>query len=76
MPYELRQEVINGLMEVLPQLANFPKTGVQNLINILEQKNFDQGKFDKFVRYTKILDLERSESITDIVPQLSKYFNE
>ena len=76
MPYELRQEVISGLLEVLPQLANFPRTGVQNLINILEQKNFDQHKFDKFIRYTKILDLERSESITNIVPQLSNYFNE
>lgn len=76
LPYELRQEVIDELIEVLPQTGTFPQTGIQNLINLLKQENFSQSRFDKFIKYTKILDLERNESIVDIIPQLSKYFNE
>ena len=76
LPYELRPEVITSLLEVLPLAADFPKTGIQNLINLLEQQNFNPDRFDGFVKYTKILDLERNESIANIVPQLSKYFDE
>lgn len=76
LPYHLRTEVINDLTELLPQTSGFTKTGVQNLINLLEQTNFDQDRFDRFVRYTKILDSARNESISSIVPQLANYFNE
>jgi hypothetical protein len=76
LPYHLRAEVINELTELLPQTSGFTKTGIQNLINLLEQNNFDQDRFNRFVRYTKILDLARNETISSVVPQLANYFDE
>jgi hypothetical protein len=76
LPYHLRAEVIHELTDLLPQTSGFTNTGVQNLINLLEQNNFDQDRFNRFVRYTKILDLARNETISSIVPQLANYFDE
>jgi MoaA/NifB/PqqE/SkfB family radical SAM enzyme len=75
-PYELRPALINELHEALTIAKKFPAEGLQNCILTLSQDNFDQSKFDNFIRYTNILDKSRNESIIDVVPQLAKYFNE
>ena len=51
-------------------------SGIDNLITLLQQENFNQDRFDRFIRYTKILDQSRGESIINVVPELAKYFNE
>lgn len=75
-PYDLRPDLIKDLEATLLITKNFPSQGITNLINLLKQNNFDQERFEKFIRYTNTLDKVRNESITKVVPQLAKYFNE
>lgn len=76
LPYEFRPKIINELSQVLSMVKDFPASGIKNVINVLEQENFDKDKFTKFIRYTKILDENRNESVAKIVPELSPFFNE
>lgn len=75
-PYELRKDIITDLKELLTVSPSLASVGINNLINILQQENFNQERFQRFVKYTKILDESRNESIKNIVPKLEKYFNE
>lgn len=75
-PYELRADVIKDLQECLHTVKGFSASGIDNLITLLQQENFNQDRFDRFIRYTKILDQSRGESIINVVPELAKYFNE
>jgi organic radical activating enzyme len=74
-PYDLRPKLITDLKHTLTLANEFPAVGIKNCISILEQNNFQQEKFGNFIRYTRLLDQNRNESITTVVPQLSKYFN-
>jgi hypothetical protein len=74
MPYELRPSLINDLYHVLNYAKEFPRLGIQNCIAVLEKQNFDQEKFENFIKYTKILDKNRNESLANVIPEFSKYF--
>jgi sulfatase maturation enzyme AslB (radical SAM superfamily) len=76
LPYELRPAIINELKETLNITKEFASVGVNNLINLLQQDNFNKDRFHQFINYTKILDEVRQESIVKVVPQLAKFFNE
>ena len=76
LPYELRDAIIDELKETLNITKEFASVGVNNLINLLQQDNFNEDRFQRFINYTKILDEVRQESIVEVVPQLAKYFNE
>lgn len=76
-PLELRNNVISNLNECLETLTlkEFTAQGIQNIITTLQSKNFNKSNFDNFIRYTNILDKTRNESIIDVVPELTEYFN-
>ncbi len=77
LPYEYRNKVIIELEELEKNItASWPKQGIKNIVEILKKENFDQERFKKFIRYTKILDVERNQSVTEIIPELKDYFNE
>jgi sulfatase maturation enzyme AslB (radical SAM superfamily) len=73
-PPELREELINDLEDTLLWVPNNVQIGIKNLITILKLDNFDSKSFTNFIKYTKILDEERGESIFNIQPKLSPYF--
>jgi len=75
-PYKLRPAIINELNQVLHEADDLPSIGIKNCITILEKNNFDEKRFRNFVKYTKILDKARQESIKEVVPQLAEYFDE
>jgi len=75
-PYDLRPKLIKDLTETLTYAKDFPSLGIRNCISVLEKNNFDQNNFQNFVRYTNILDVSRNESLSAVIPELSKYFNE
>lgn len=73
-PAGLRASLIQELQTCLPGLSEFAAQGIQNIITTLQQDNFDSSRFHDFIKYTKILDKERNESVTEVIPQLSTYF--
>lgn len=76
LPYELRPELISSL-ESLSQLCSPSQLdGLKNVISILSDANFTNNKFQSFIKYTKILDNLRGESINLLIPQYQKYFDE
>ena len=76
LPLELRPALIQKLQNITEKLDPQPLNGVMNLINVLEQDNFSLTKFNNFKKYTKILDSQRNESVLNIVPEYTVYFNE
>ena len=76
LPLELRPALIQKLRNITEKLDPQPLNGVMNLINVLEQDNFSLTKFNNFKKYTKILDSQRNESVLNIVPEYTVYFNE
>jgi len=74
-PYDLRPMLIDYLHSCLEIADQFPAVGIKNCISILEQPNFDANKFGNFKKYTKLLDMVRNESISNVVPQLREHFN-
>ena len=75
-PVELRHGLIQQLTEIKEQLDTQPAAGIQNIITILTQDNFNTNKFKKFKEYTQILDNHRNENVVNIVPELASYFND
>lgn len=75
-PYELRPAIIADLEQALTISKEFTSIGIRNVINLLKQDNFDEIRFQRFIKYTKILDKTRQESIANVVPGLAKYFDE
>jgi sulfatase maturation enzyme AslB (radical SAM superfamily) len=73
-PPELRNEIINNLLSA--ESSSAANIGIQNVISILKQDNFNPDRFENFKKYTKILDQIRNESINEVVPELSNYFND
>ena len=73
-PPELRQDLIKELETGIAQLSEFSLQGIQNIITTLKQNNFDSNRFADFVKYTKILDETRNESVNNVIPQLAVYF--
>jgi pyruvate-formate lyase-activating enzyme len=74
-PPELRSAVIDDLNQCLTwKLPNNADTGIKNLITILKYDNFDPTQFKNFIRYTKILDESRKESVSAVIPELAPYF--
>ena len=76
LPMELRPQLLEQLKSLISRLDPQPRNGVNNLISVLEQDNFRVDKFNNFKKYTTILDNQRNESILNIVPELTRYFNE
>jgi MoaA/NifB/PqqE/SkfB family radical SAM enzyme len=76
LPLELRQEVIHDLELVLQDAPICTVDGLNNLVNTLRINNYNPERFAKFVKYTKILDNIRGESILDIQPKYKNYFME
>jgi sulfatase maturation enzyme AslB (radical SAM superfamily) len=74
-PPELRSALIEELKNLSTSIGNTPCIGVQNLILILEQDNFNPNKFENFIKYTTILDEHRGESIVQIQPKFVEYFD-
>ena len=75
-PIELRLNLIHELETSLPELSESQYQGIQNIITTLKQNNFDSACFDNFVKYTRLLDESRNESVVNIIPQLTPHFNE
>jgi MoaA/NifB/PqqE/SkfB family radical SAM enzyme len=75
-PPELRPGLIQQLETCLLEISDFSAQGIHNIITTLKQNNFDHNRFNDFIKYTKILDESRGESIINMVPELAKYFNE
>jgi len=75
-PYKLRPAIINELNQILHEADDLPSVGIKNCITILEKNNFNEKRFRNFIKYTKILDESRQESIKEVVPQLAEYFDE
>ena len=75
-PIEYRTSLIIDLESCLDKLSDFTRTGIQNIITVLKQNNYDANNFQGFIKYTTILDNARNESVTQIIPQLRKYFHE
>lgn len=75
-PYRLRPQIIDGLNKVLTTADELPSNGIKNIINVLQKSNFKETNFQNFLRYTKILDVQRNETINLVVPELENYFNE
>lgn len=76
LPMELRPQCIEDLEITLQSAPPCTIDGLTNLIKTLKINNFDATKFSNFIRYTKILDNSRSESILDVQPKYKKYFEE
>lgn len=75
-PYRLRPQIIESLNRILTTADELPSNGIKNIINVLQNNNFEEINFQNFLRYTKILDVQRNETINFIVPELENYFNE
>ena len=75
-PMEMRPKIIQELYEALNWAPNNSATGIMNVLKLLEINNFDPNKFTNFIKYTKILDTVRHESILDVQPKYKKYFTE
>ena len=75
-PMEMRPKIIQELYEALNWAPNNSATGIMNVLKLLEINNFDSNKFTNFIKYTKILDTVRHESILDVQPKYKKYFTE
>ncbi|CAB4133343.1 Radical_SAM domain containing protein [uncultured Caudovirales phage] len=75
-PPELREDLISNLTTVLDWLPDNARArmGIDNILTTLKADNFDSNHFTNFIKYTKILDEERGESILDIQPILAPYF--
>ena len=76
LPIELRAQCIQELEATLSDAPLCTVDGLTNLIKTLKINNYDAEKFSKFVKYTKILDDSRRESIVEIQPKYKKYFLE
>ncbi len=76
LPTELRQQCITDLEQTLENAPICAVDGLTNLIKTLKINNYDSERFAKFVKYTKILDTARGESIVDIQPKFANYFME
>lgn len=73
-PVKLRPMLIEQLTAALDIAGAQARPGIQNLIVTLEQDNFDQARFERFKRYTTILDQNRNQSVGAVVPELAEYF--
>jgi hypothetical protein len=76
LPLELRQGCIMDLEKTLIDAPPCTVDGLTNLITTLKINNYNPNRFTKFVKYTKILDEARGESILDIQPKFKNYFLE
>ena len=76
LPYEFRPELIAQLENMLETAPTSTHDGISNIIKTLKINNYDPKRFTKFIKYTKILDEARGESILDIQPKFKNYFTE
>jgi MoaA/NifB/PqqE/SkfB family radical SAM enzyme len=76
LPLELRNDLITKLENTLKDAPRCTLDGLNNLITTLKINNYDPQRFTKFIKYTKILDETRGESIMDIQPKFKDYFTE
>jgi hypothetical protein len=76
LPLELREDLICSLEQTLATAPTCTVDGLTNLIKTLKINNYNPEQFAKFIKYTKILDQARSESILEIQPKFKKYFLE
>ena len=76
LPVELRSEIITKLEKTIENAPICTVDGLNNLITTLKINNYNPERFAKFIKYTKILDAARGESIVDIQPKFKDYFTE
>jgi len=76
LPLELRDDIISKLEHTLRDAPICTVDGLNNLITTLKINNYNPERFAKFVKYTKILDTARGESIVDVQPKFANYFME
>lgn len=76
LPMELRHDIITRLETTKQNAPNCTLDGLNNLITTLKINNYNPERFAKFIKYTKILDAARGESIMDIQPKFKDYFTE
>lgn len=73
LPLELRPEAIEILEK---SIVETPKNSsiLSDGINILKHSEFNSQEFENFIKYSKILDQQRNQSLVDIVPQYQLYY--